>query len=109
MADIGFIGLGNMGGPMAANLVEAGHQVVGFDAVPAALEAAVGRGLRAAESAAAAAAPTPAVRRTVSALQPEAASAESSAAAALISISAMPPTEPTTTCPFIVKGCTSQK
>ena len=40
MADIGFIGLGNMGGPMAANLVEAGHQVLGFDLVPAALEAA---------------------------------------------------------------------
>ncbi len=56
MADIGFIGLGNMGGPMAANLVAAGLQVVGFDVVPAALEAAVGRGLRAAESAAAAAA-----------------------------------------------------
>ncbi|MGB8811610.1 MAG: 3-hydroxyisobutyrate dehydrogenase [Paracoccaceae bacterium] len=28
---IGFIGLGNMGGPMAANLVRAGHQVKGFD------------------------------------------------------------------------------
>lgn len=28
---IGFIGLGNMGGPMAANLVAAGHQVAGFD------------------------------------------------------------------------------
>ncbi len=56
MADIGFIGLGNMGGPMAANLVEAGHAVVGFDVVPAALEAAMGQGLRAAESAAAAAA-----------------------------------------------------
>ena len=28
---IGFIGLGNMGGPMAANLVRAGHQVTGFD------------------------------------------------------------------------------
>lgn len=28
---IGFIGLGNMGGPMAANLVKAGHQVTGFD------------------------------------------------------------------------------
>ncbi len=55
MAEIGFIGLGNMGGPMAANLVAAGHRVVGFDVVPAALEAAVGRGLRAAESAAAAA------------------------------------------------------
>jgi 3-hydroxyisobutyrate dehydrogenase len=28
---IAFIGLGNMGGPMAANLVSAGHRVVGFD------------------------------------------------------------------------------
>ncbi|GGB56544.1 3-hydroxyisobutyrate dehydrogenase [Roseibium aquae] len=30
-ARIGFIGLGNMGGPMAANLVKAGHSVAGFD------------------------------------------------------------------------------
>ncbi len=30
---IGFIGLGNMGAPMAANLAEAGHEVVGFDTV----------------------------------------------------------------------------
>ena len=30
---IGFIGLGNMGGPMAANLARAGHQVTGFDLV----------------------------------------------------------------------------
>lgn len=28
---IGFIGLGNMGAPMAANLVSAGHEVAGFD------------------------------------------------------------------------------
>src|SRR6056297_1500701 len=28
---IGFIGLGNMGGPMAANLAKAGHEVMGFD------------------------------------------------------------------------------
>lgn len=28
---IGFIGLGNMGGPMAANLARAGHEVTGFD------------------------------------------------------------------------------
>ncbi|MEE9388702.1 MAG: 3-hydroxyisobutyrate dehydrogenase [Paracoccaceae bacterium] len=28
---IGFIGLGNMGGPMAANLAAAGHEVTGFD------------------------------------------------------------------------------
>ncbi|MGI9386516.1 MAG: NAD(P)-dependent oxidoreductase, partial [Methyloligellaceae bacterium] len=31
MATIGFIGLGNMGGPMAANLIKAGHQVKGYD------------------------------------------------------------------------------
>ncbi len=37
---IGFIGLGNMGGPMAANLVKAGHTVRGFDLVPASLETA---------------------------------------------------------------------
>jgi 3-hydroxyisobutyrate dehydrogenase len=30
---IGFIGLGNMGGPMAANLVAAGHEVTGFDLI----------------------------------------------------------------------------
>jgi 3-hydroxyisobutyrate dehydrogenase len=33
MARIGFIGLGNMGLPMAANLVKAGHGVTGFDVV----------------------------------------------------------------------------
>jgi len=31
---IGFIGLGNMGGPMAANLAKAGHEVTGFDTGP---------------------------------------------------------------------------
>jgi 3-hydroxyisobutyrate dehydrogenase len=36
---IGFIGLGNMGGPMAANLVKAGHAVRGYDIVPQALQA----------------------------------------------------------------------
>jgi 3-hydroxyisobutyrate dehydrogenase len=40
VATIGFIGLGNMGGPMAANLVKAGHAVLGFDLVPAVQEAA---------------------------------------------------------------------
>ena len=35
MATIAFIGLGNMGGPMAANLVKAGHKVVAFDLVDA--------------------------------------------------------------------------
>ncbi|RJQ72282.1 3-hydroxyisobutyrate dehydrogenase [Pseudonocardiaceae bacterium YIM PH 21723] len=54
MAVIGFIGLGNMGGPMAANLVTAGHEVHGFDLVPAALEAATAAGVTVADSAAAA-------------------------------------------------------
>ena len=36
MATIGFIGLGNMGAPMAGNLVKKGHDgVKGFDLVPA--------------------------------------------------------------------------
>ncbi len=35
MAKVGFIGLGNMGGPMVSNLVKAGHQVQVFDIVPA--------------------------------------------------------------------------
>ena len=33
MATIGFIGLGNMGGPMAANLLKAQHKVTGYDVV----------------------------------------------------------------------------
>ncbi|PWC48586.1 3-hydroxyisobutyrate dehydrogenase [Azospirillum sp. TSA6c] len=53
MAVIGFIGLGNMGGPMAANLVKAGHQVVGYDLVPAAIEAAKAAGVTIGESPAA--------------------------------------------------------
>ena len=38
MARIGFIGLGNMGLPMAQNLIKAGHQVEGVDVNPASLE-----------------------------------------------------------------------
>jgi 3-hydroxyisobutyrate dehydrogenase len=34
MATIGFIGLGNMGAPMAANLLKAQHKVTGYDVVP---------------------------------------------------------------------------
>ena len=45
MAKIGFIGLGNMGLPMAANLVRAGHSVTGFDVVPAAKAAAAQAGI----------------------------------------------------------------
>ena len=43
MARIGFIGLGNMGLPMAGNLVKAGHQVLGFDLVGSNVEKAVAR------------------------------------------------------------------
>ena len=43
MTAIGFIGLGNMGGPMAANLVKVGHEVVGFDLSKPALDAFGGK------------------------------------------------------------------
>jgi 3-hydroxyisobutyrate dehydrogenase len=55
MAKIGFIGLGNMGLPMAVNLVKAGHEVAGFDVVPAAVEAARKANVTVASSAAQAA------------------------------------------------------
>jgi len=45
MTTIAFIGLGNMGNPMAANLVKAGHAVHGFDLVPANLKTAGENGL----------------------------------------------------------------
>jgi 3-hydroxyisobutyrate dehydrogenase len=54
MATIAFIGLGNMGGPMAANLVKAGHKVVGFDLVKSSLDQANADGATIADSAAAA-------------------------------------------------------
>jgi 3-hydroxyisobutyrate dehydrogenase len=50
MAAIGFIGLGNMGQPMARNLMAAGHEVVAFDMVSEALQATVAAGATAAES-----------------------------------------------------------
>ena len=56
MARIGFIGLGNMGLPMAQNLIKAGHQVEGVDVNPAAVEklkSAGGVGVETAKSAAA--------------------------------------------------------
>ncbi len=56
MATIGFIGLGNMGAPMAANLVKAGHRVTGFDLVSRAVERLAAKGGAAAASAPAAAA-----------------------------------------------------
>lgn len=52
MSRIAFIGLGNMGLPMACNLKKAGHEVVAFDASADALERAAGEGLQPASSAA---------------------------------------------------------
>jgi 3-hydroxyisobutyrate dehydrogenase len=52
MATVGFIGLGNMGAPMAANLVKAGHSVTGFDLNPAAMDALAKAGGKVAKSAA---------------------------------------------------------
>ena len=54
MATIAFIGLGNMGGPMAANLVKAGHRVVAFDLVAASRDQAMADGASVAESSVAA-------------------------------------------------------
>lgn len=45
MTSIAFIGLGNMGGPMAANLVKSGHKVTGFDLVEASRAQAKADGL----------------------------------------------------------------
>lgn len=52
MATIAFIGLGNMGNPMAANLVKAGHTVHGFDLVPDNLKTAQAHGITVMASAA---------------------------------------------------------
>ena len=46
MARIGFIGLGNMGVPMAGNLVKKGHEVKGFDLVAANLENVAAKGVK---------------------------------------------------------------
>ncbi len=45
MTTIAFIDLGNMGNPMAANLVKAGHTVLGFDLVPENLDVAREHGI----------------------------------------------------------------
>lgn len=47
---IGFIGLGHMGGPMAANLVKAGFNVRGFDLVEASKQAAKANGVQIADN-----------------------------------------------------------
>lgn len=52
MANIAFIGLGNMGGPMAANLVKSGHNVTVFDLSESAMNLLVEQGAQQAKSAA---------------------------------------------------------
>ncbi len=52
MAKIGFIGLGNMGAPMAANLLKLGHQVAGYDVNQQALQGLAEKGGTLARSAA---------------------------------------------------------
>ncbi|MCS0637463.1 3-hydroxyisobutyrate dehydrogenase [Streptomyces sp. LP05-1] len=49
---VAFVGLGHMGGPMAAHLVRAGHRVAGYDLVPDCLAAASAAGVEPARSAA---------------------------------------------------------
>src|SRR5579871_4697043 len=50
MTRIGFVGVGNMGGPMARNLLKAGHALKAYDLVPAALAHIVEAGALAAAS-----------------------------------------------------------
>ena len=54
MASIAFIGLGNMGAPMAANLVRSGHKVTGFDLIESSRETASKSGVDVKQSGAAA-------------------------------------------------------
>lgn len=54
MTSIAFVGLGIMGGPMAANLVRAGHAVTGYDVVTPNVDKLVAEGGRAAPGIAAA-------------------------------------------------------
>jgi 3-hydroxyisobutyrate dehydrogenase len=61
MADLGFIGLGNMGGPMAKNLVAAGYAVKGFDVVAQSIATARENGIEPAASAREAATDVPVV------------------------------------------------
>jgi 3-hydroxyisobutyrate dehydrogenase len=55
MTTVAFLGLGHMGGPMAANLLAAGYPVRGFDPVPAAKEVAASKGAQVFDSGAQAA------------------------------------------------------
>ena len=52
MAHVGFIGLGNMGSPMATNILKAGHELTVFDLSVTACEALVALGAKRAQSAA---------------------------------------------------------
>jgi 3-hydroxyisobutyrate dehydrogenase len=54
MTCVAFIGLGNMGGPMAANLTTSGHQVQGFDLAPDLCDKAAKSGVKIVKSAKAA-------------------------------------------------------
>ncbi|MGK2867968.1 MAG: 3-hydroxyisobutyrate dehydrogenase [Mycobacterium sp.] len=54
MSTVAFLGLGNMGGPMAANLVAGGHTVHGFDLVPELRENAAANGVNTFDTGAAA-------------------------------------------------------
>ena len=54
MAKVAFIGLGNMGGPMAANLLKADHEVTVFDLVSGLVQELAEQGAKAADSALAA-------------------------------------------------------
>ena len=47
---VGFIGLGNMGAPMANNLLQKGHKLVVYDLVKSSVDAAVAAGATAAQS-----------------------------------------------------------
>ena len=78
MTRIAFLGLGHMGLPMAVNLVQAGHDVHGFDLVPAAIDAAREAGIPVAASGAQAVADAevvvtmfPAGRHVIAAYQDE--------------------------------------
>ena len=50
MSNVAFIGLGNMGSGMCANLAKAGHSVKAFDLSPQAIEQAINSGATGAES-----------------------------------------------------------
>ncbi len=52
MSHVGFVGLGNMGAPMAANLVRAGHRVTGFDVAQSGMDALAAAGGAVADTAA---------------------------------------------------------